>query len=70
MALVGLGFGSLPAVCASRTDLRAAISVTSRGVTLNRMRADYSAVRRDRACDRCRTPDGERHRHAIFPKTD
>jgi predicted permease len=36
MALVGLGFGLLPAACASRTDLRAAISVTSRGVTLNR----------------------------------
>jgi len=36
MALVGLGFGLLPAACASRTDLRAAISGTSRGVTLNR----------------------------------
>jgi putative ABC transport system permease protein len=36
MALVGLGFGLLPAACASRTDLRGAISVTSRGVTLNR----------------------------------
>jgi predicted permease len=36
MALVGLGFGLLPAACASRTDLRGAISVTSRGATLNR----------------------------------
>jgi predicted permease len=36
MALVGLGFGLLPAACASRTDLRAAITVTSRGMTLNR----------------------------------
>ena len=36
MALVGLGFGLLPAARASRTDLRAAISVTSRGATLDR----------------------------------
>src|SRR3954470_22529662 len=36
MALVGLGFGLLPAACASRTDLRGAINVTSRGATLNR----------------------------------
>ncbi|HEY4271198.1 MAG TPA: ABC transporter permease [Candidatus Udaeobacter sp.] len=36
MALVGLGFGLLPAARASRTDLRAAMSVTSRGTTLDR----------------------------------
>ena len=36
MALVGLGFGLLPAACASRADLRGAMSVASRGVTLNR----------------------------------
>jgi putative ABC transport system permease protein len=36
MTLVGLGFGWLPAVHASRTDLRGAMSVTSRGVTLDR----------------------------------
>ena len=36
MALVGFGFGLLPAACASRTDLRGAINVTSRGATLNR----------------------------------
>ena len=36
MALVGLGFGFLPAACASRTDLRGAMSVTSRGATLDR----------------------------------
>ena len=36
MALVGLGFGLLPAVRASRTDLRGAMSVTSRGATLDR----------------------------------
>ncbi|MFL6584598.1 MAG: ABC transporter permease [Chthoniobacterales bacterium] len=36
MALVGLGFGLLPALRASRTDLRGAISVTSRGATLDR----------------------------------
>jgi predicted permease len=36
MALVGLGFGLVPAACASRTDLRGAMSVTSRGVTLDR----------------------------------
>ena len=36
MALVGLGFGLLPAARASRTDLRGAISVTSRGATLDR----------------------------------
>src|SRR5436309_1006989 len=35
MALVGLGFGLLPAARASRTDLRGAISVTSRGATLD-----------------------------------
>jgi putative ABC transport system permease protein len=36
MALVGLGFGLLPAARASRTDLRGAMSVTSRGATLDR----------------------------------
>jgi putative ABC transport system permease protein len=36
MALVGLGFGLLPAMRAARTDLRGAISVTSRGATLDR----------------------------------
>src|SRR5213082_1608432 len=36
MALVGLGFGLLPAVRAARTDLRGAMSVTSRGATLAR----------------------------------
>ena len=36
MTLVGLGFGLLPAVRASRTDLRSAISVTGRGATLDR----------------------------------
>src|SRR4029077_807652 len=36
MALVGLGFGLLPAARASRTDLRGAMSVISRGATLDR----------------------------------
>ncbi len=36
MALVGLGFGLIPALRASRTDLRSAMSMTSRGVTLDR----------------------------------
>ena len=36
MALVGLGFGLVPAACASRTDLRGAMSITSRGATLDR----------------------------------
>src|SRR6185437_11994756 len=36
MTLVGVGFGLIPAARASRTDLRAAISVTSRGATLDR----------------------------------
>src|SRR5436190_3130702 len=36
MALVGLGFGLLPALRASRTDLRGAMGVTSRGATLDR----------------------------------
>jgi putative ABC transport system permease protein len=36
MILVGVGFGLLPAVRASRTDLRAAISTTARGSTLDR----------------------------------
>ena len=36
MALVGLGFGLVPAACASRTNLRGAMSVTSRGATLDR----------------------------------
>src|SRR5438552_6842285 len=36
MALIGLGFGLLPAVRAARTDLRGAMSVTSRGATLAR----------------------------------
>jgi len=36
MALVGLGFGLLPAMRAARTDLRGAMSVTSRGATLDR----------------------------------
>ena len=35
-ALVGLGFGLLPAARASRPDLRSAMSVTSRGATLDR----------------------------------
>ena len=35
-ALIGLGFGLLPAARASRTDLRSAMSVTSRGATLDR----------------------------------
>jgi predicted permease len=36
MALVGLGFGLLPALRAARTDLRGAMSITSRGTTLDR----------------------------------
>ena len=36
MTLVGLGFGLLPAVRAARTDLRGAMSITSRGATLDR----------------------------------
>src|SRR5579864_4186825 len=36
MALVGMGFGLLPALRASRTDLRSAISITGRGATLDR----------------------------------
>jgi putative ABC transport system permease protein len=36
MALVGLGFGLLPAARASRADLRGAISLTSRSATLDR----------------------------------
>jgi predicted permease len=36
MTLVGLGFGLLPAMRAARTDLRGAMSVTSRGATLDR----------------------------------
>lgn len=36
MALVGLVFGLLPAVRAARTDLRGAMSVASRGATLDR----------------------------------
>jgi putative ABC transport system permease protein len=36
MAFVGLGFGLLPALRAARTDLRGAMSVTSRGATLDR----------------------------------
>jgi putative ABC transport system permease protein len=36
LALVGLGFGLLPAARASRTDLRSAMSATSRGATLDR----------------------------------
>src|SRR5438045_3334518 len=36
MTLVGLGFGLLPAVRAARTDLRGAMSGTSRGATLDR----------------------------------
>ena len=36
MTLVGLGFGLLPAWRAARTDLRGAMSVTSRGATLDR----------------------------------
>jgi len=36
MTLVGLGFGLLPAVRAARTDLRGAMSVASRGATLDR----------------------------------
>ena len=36
MTLVGLGFGLLPALRAARTDLRSAMSVTSRGATLDR----------------------------------
>ena len=36
MALTGLGFGLVPAVRASRTDLRSAMNVVSRSATLNR----------------------------------
>ena len=36
MTLVGVGFGLLPALRASRTDLRSAISITGRGATLDR----------------------------------
>ena len=36
MTLVGIGFGLLPAARASRTDLRGAISTTSRATTLDR----------------------------------
>src|SRR5262245_7246196 len=36
LALVGLGFGLLPAARASRTDLRGAMSVITRGATLDR----------------------------------
>jgi predicted permease len=36
MSLVGVGFGLLPAIRASRTDLRSAINVTARGATLDR----------------------------------
>jgi putative ABC transport system permease protein len=36
MTLVGVGFGFLPAARASRTDLRSAISTTSRAATLDR----------------------------------
>jgi putative ABC transport system permease protein len=36
MTLVALAFGFLPAVRASRTNLRSAISITSRGATLDR----------------------------------
>jgi putative ABC transport system permease protein len=36
MLLVGLGFGLLPAVRASRTNLRGAINATARGTTLDR----------------------------------
>ena len=36
MTLVGLGFGLLPAMRAARTDLRGAMSITSRGTTLDR----------------------------------
>jgi putative ABC transport system permease protein len=36
MALTGLGFGLLPAACASRTDLRSAMNAVSRSATLNR----------------------------------
>ena len=36
MLLVGLGFGFLPALRASRVDLRGAMSVVSRGATLDR----------------------------------
>jgi putative ABC transport system permease protein len=36
MALVGFGFGLLPALRASRTDLRGAMNVISRGATLDR----------------------------------
>ncbi len=36
MTLVGIGFGLLPAARASRTDLRGAMSTTSRAATLDR----------------------------------
>lgn len=36
MAFVGIGFGLVPAARASRTDLRSAMSATSRGTTLDR----------------------------------
>ena len=71
MTLVGLGFGLLPAVRASRTDLRGAMSVTSRGATLDRSARQITRfIRRDRARDCRRAPDSERHRDAIFPEAD
>src|SRR5207247_883585 len=56
MTLVGLGFGLLPAVRAARTDLRGAMSVTSRGATLDRSARSESrhrcvAVANGRAVD-------------------
>ena len=36
LLLVGLGFGLIPAIRASRTDLRGAMSSTARGSTLDR----------------------------------
>src|SRR5207247_9142294 len=61
MTLVGLGFGLLPAVRAARTDLRGAMSVTSRGATLDRSAQIARFIRRDRVSDcRC-AADSERH---------
>ena len=69
MALVGLGFGLLPALRASRTDLRGAMSVD---LTWRNTRPQCAAIaqliRRHRARDcRC-TAHRERYRDAIFPK--
>ena len=69
MALVGLGFGLLPASRASRTR---SARRDQRDLTWRNTRSQCAAIarliRRDRARDcRC-TPDRELHRDAIFPK--